>query len=71
MPDEEMLDSHEFAAALGRPYSTVASWLTAGKVPGAVLEETPRGPVWKIPRSILKSFIPPKQGRPLSKKNKK
>lgn len=65
------MDSHEFAEALGRPYSTVASWLTAGKVPGAVLKETPRGPVWEIPRSILKTFTPPRQGRPPTQKNKK
>jgi hypothetical protein len=45
-------------------YPTIALWVREGKFAGAELEETPRGPVWKIPRASVERFEPPTRGRP-------
>ena len=45
-------------------YPTVALWVREGKFTGAELEDTPRGPVWRIPRDSVLRFEPPKMGRP-------
>lgn len=44
-------------------YSNLALWVRSGKFRGARQEETPRGPVWKIPADAVESFEPPKRGR--------
>lgn len=50
-------------------YSNLALWVRSGKFKGAKQEETPRGPVWKIPADAVMSFEPPKRGRtPKAKK---
>ncbi len=45
-------------------YPTIAQWTREGRFKGAELEETERGPVWRIPIDSVKNFDPPKPGRP-------
>jgi len=45
-------------------YPTIAQWVREGRFAGAELEETERGPVWRIPLKSVKGFEPPKMGRP-------
>ena len=45
-------------------YPTIAQWVREGRFKYAVLEETERGPVWRIPLESVRSFEPPKMGRP-------
>ena len=45
-------------------YPTVAQWVREGRFNGAKLEDTERGPVWRIPVESVKGFEPPKMGRP-------
>jgi hypothetical protein len=45
-------------------YPTIAQWVREGRFSGAVRDETERGPVWRIPLTSVKSFEPPKMGRP-------
>jgi hypothetical protein len=45
-------------------YPTIAQWVREGRFVGAELEETERGPVWRIPLASVKTFEPPKMGRP-------
>lgn len=49
-------------------YSTVAYWVRTGKFSGAIQEQTPRGPVWYIPRSSIDKFKQPETGRPAKPK---
>ena len=44
-------------------YPTLAQWLREGRLVGAALRETERGPVWDIPLSSLKVFTPPGNGK--------
>jgi hypothetical protein len=44
-------------------YSNLALWVRTGKFSGAKQEETPRGPVWKIPADSIERFEPPRRGR--------
>lgn len=62
-----MITTTQFARAHGLAYPTVARWAQAGVIPGAELEETPRGPVWMIPQSSSDTFERwrPKRGRPM------
>jgi len=52
------------ARGIGVSYPTLAQWVREGKFASAILEETERGPVWRIPIESIKQFEPPKQGRP-------
>ena len=45
-------------------YPTIAQWVREGRFAGAELEETERGPIWRIPLASVKTFEPPKMGRP-------
>lgn len=45
-------------------YPTIAQWVREGRFEGAVLDETERGPVWRIPVESVRKFEPPKAGRP-------
>lgn len=56
----QLLESRGIKAA----YSTVAYWVRTGKFADAIQAETPRGPVWYIPRTSVESFKPPENGRP-------
>ena len=50
--------------AIERPYSTVTAWLAAGLVEGAEAVEVATVKVWQVPVDAIKSFKPPKRGRP-------
>lgn len=52
-------------------YPTIAQWVREGRFEGAELEETERGPVWRIPIASVKTFEPPKMGRPRKSHNEK
>ncbi len=52
---------------VGVSYPTLAQWAREGRFQGAELEETERGPIWRIPLESVKSFEPPKMGRPPGK----
>ena len=71
MGKKGMLSTQQVAERLGRPYSTIALWVRQGRFKSAEAEDTPRGKVWWIPESDLKSFITPKLGRPAKAKAKK
>lgn len=45
-------------------YPTIAQWVREGRFEGAVLVETERGPLWRIPIEAVKKFKVPKMGRP-------
>jgi hypothetical protein len=59
-----MITAREFAQAIDRPYSTVTAWLAAGLVEGAEAFEVGTVKVWQVPIDAVKSFRPPKRGRP-------
>ena len=59
-----MITAREFATAIERPYSTVTAWLAAGLVEGAEAVEVGTVKVWLVPIDAVKSFSPPKRGRP-------
>jgi hypothetical protein len=59
-----MITAREFAQAIERPYSTVTGWLAAGLVEGAEAVEVGTVKVWQVPVDVVKSFRPPKRGRP-------
>lgn len=78
MRKQAMLTTREFAEKTGVPYPTIARWAQTGVIPGADLDETPRGPVWLIPQKALETFENwrPQVGRPkkrakTSKKSRK
>jgi len=58
------MTAREFAAAIDRPYPTVALWLRQNRVPGAYQEKVGDFSVWQIPVEAVKAFKPPKPGRP-------
>ena len=65
----------DFAAAMGKSYSTAVYWCQRGLIPGVVATE-PTKPgqirVWLIPETALTTFTPPgKGGRRKGSKNKK
>ncbi|MGH9829302.1 MAG: helix-turn-helix domain-containing protein [Blastocatellia bacterium] len=61
-----MITTREFAELIGRPYSTVVSWLRAGLVPGAKTFQETSGTVYRVPRSAVEAFKGggPRRGRP-------
>ena len=61
---KKIMTAREFAAAINRPYPTVALWLRQNKVPGAYQESVGDFSVWQIPAEALKDFQQPKLGRP-------
>jgi hypothetical protein len=72
----KMLTTNEALTALEArgmqvSYSNLALWVRTGKFRGAKQEETPRGPVWKIPADAVEKFEPPKRGRAPKKGGKK
>lgn len=60
-----MLTTHETAKRYGVAYQTVITWIRKGKLK-AVKQPAPRGDIWLIPESALKTFNPGtrKKGRP-------
>ncbi|QQS46463.1 MAG: hypothetical protein IPM66_21580 [Acidobacteriota bacterium] len=54
----------EFARKINVPYTTVATWLRKGQVPGAMAQTIGDFRVWMIPEDIVEGFERPKRGRP-------
>ena len=67
----------EFARQIKKPYTTVATWLRKGQVPGAVPQTIGDFRIWMVPDSAIETFKQwePKPGRPKkeasAKKSKK
>jgi hypothetical protein len=64
------LSTTEVADKLQVTRAAVTLWCRQKLFPGAFVEETPRGPIWHIPREDMKTFKPPTPGRPLGTKKK-
>ncbi|HEX6537493.1 MAG TPA: helix-turn-helix domain-containing protein [Gemmatimonadaceae bacterium] len=67
MTGEEWLSTREAAARLGLHPHYLRRLLARGRLPGAVREDTPRGPVWRIPESAVAGYVAPPRGRPKRK----
>jgi hypothetical protein len=59
MRKKKMLSPKQFATAIGRPYTTVMSWLQSGQISGALKTETPTGHVWAIPEGTKPPVLKP------------
>ena len=44
-----MLSPKQYAEQIGKPYTTVMTWLQGGQLPQAVKHKTPTGHYWEIP----------------------
>lgn len=64
----KLMTAREFSEAIKRPYSTVILWLRQKRIPGAYAVEAGAFKVWQIPATAVKTFTPPKPGRPSKKK---
>jgi hypothetical protein len=62
--EPKMLSVREVAEKFEVASSTVRMWLKEGLLSGAELRETPAGPYWAIPETVLRDFTKPKAGRP-------
>jgi hypothetical protein len=62
------LFTSEVATRFGVDARSVRAWCARRLLPGAYEEETPRGSVWRIPEIALDGFVPPKIGRPRTRK---
>jgi hypothetical protein len=69
--EEEFMTARQFAAAIKRPYTTVSVWLRKGLVPGVKVIELESARLYQIPETAVKTFIPPKRGRPKKEQTKK
>jgi hypothetical protein len=67
---EKFMTAKEFAAKLGRPYSTIAYWLRENRIPGATTTTIGDAVFWQIPISALAEFREPTIGRPKGSKNR-
>lgn len=65
------VSTSEVASKLDVTRAAVTQWCRQGLFRGAFVEETARGPVWHIPQDDLKTFKPPKTGRPRRTDSKK
>jgi uncharacterized protein YjcR len=64
---ETELTSTQIAERLEVSPATVRLWCSQGRFKHARLVEHPRGDYWLVPESELKTFSPPKMGRPPGK----
>ena len=69
--ERNYMTAREFAAAIKRPYPTVALWLRNNLIPEATFIQLGKMRVWQIPLSVLETFTPPKIGRPKKEAAKK
>jgi hypothetical protein len=63
------LTTQDVAARFAVTTATVRLWCQQKLFPNAILENTPRGPVWIIPEEDMLSFVKPPMGRPAKHKN--
>ena len=56
----------EFARKINKPYTTVATWLRKGQVPGAVPQTIGEFRIWMVPEAAVATLLQwqPKPGRP-------
>jgi hypothetical protein len=64
MGKNNFMTAGEFARKIDVPYTTVATWLRKGQVPGAVAQTIGDFRVWMIPVETAIGFKRPKRGRP-------
>jgi predicted site-specific integrase-resolvase len=64
MRKKKMLTTNEIAERYDVAYSTVILWIKSGKLEGAVKEPNPRGDIWLVPESSVKSLKRRQKGRP-------
>jgi hypothetical protein len=62
MKGKKMLSPRQYAAQVGKAYTTVMSWLQSDLMPDAVKVETPTGHVYSIPEGTKPPDV--KMGRP-------
>jgi hypothetical protein len=67
---ERTLTTTEVATKLKVTRAAVTQWCRRGLFPTANVEETARGPVWRIPLAAMKAFTAPTPGRPRGRKKK-
>ena len=75
MNKKKMLSPKQYAEDIGRPYTTVMTWLQSGQLPTAVKNQTPTGHYWEIPEGAkppeLKPGPKPKAQKASKKKGSK
>jgi hypothetical protein len=64
MNKAQWLTVREFAVRVGLAASTLRNQIRRGEIAEARMEETPVGPVWLLPESLLDSFEVRGRGRP-------
>lgn len=57
-----MISPRQYAAQIGKAYTTVMSWLQGDLMPDAVKVTTPTGHIWSIPEGTKPPNV--KMGRP-------
>jgi hypothetical protein len=70
MKEKRFMTAGEFARKIKKPYTTVATWLRKGQVPGAEPQTIGEFRVWMVPESAVATFPQwqPKPGRPKGRK---
>jgi hypothetical protein len=73
MKEQRFMTAGEFARKIEKPYTTVATWLRKGQVPGAEPQTIGDFRVWMVPESAVETFPQwqPKPGRPKKSTKKK
>jgi hypothetical protein len=66
MKEQRFMTAGEFARKIQKPYTTVATWLRKGQVPGAVPQTIGDFRIWMVPEAAVDTFPQwqPKPGRP-------
>ena len=66
MKGQRFMTAGEFARKINKPYTTVATWLRKGQVPGAVPQTIGAFRIWMVPEGAVDTFPEwkPKPGRP-------
>jgi hypothetical protein len=66
MGEKRFMTAGELARKINKPYTTVATWLRKGQVPGAVPQTIGDFRIWMVPEEAVDTFPQwqPKPGRP-------
>jgi hypothetical protein len=66
MTEQRFMTAGEFTRQIKKPYTTVATWLRKGQVPGAVPQTIGDFRIWMVPEDAVETFPQwqPKPGRP-------
>jgi hypothetical protein len=73
MGEKRFMTAGELARKIKKPYTTVATWLRKGQVPGAVPQTIGDFRIWMVPEEAVDTFKQwqPKPGRPRKEAAKK